>query len=199
MNGFVFWSEPIQVGDVYVGGGELNGRESAAVFGEGWHCHLTADEATRLAAVLLDITRGDEEIAARSARPATVIKTKSEPVGNLDQLRKLAGGLQLTQDGQDENPITREVVERTIERFVGAQAVDDHVAQHRCGCPCVGNGQISPDVESHHSLLALHGLRTRYVTGALLASRRKLQRRQWVRRAGPAARPSDTTTGGDAA
>ena len=52
----------------------------------------------------------------------------------------------------------------------------------------------------HSNLLALHGLRTRYVTGALLASRRWLQRMGWVRRAAVSSpRPSGTTTGGDAA
>lgn len=50
----------------------------------------------------------------------------------------------------------------------------------------------------HHNLPTLHGLVTRYGTG-VSALRRWLQRRQWVRRAVPAVRPSDTTTGGDAA
>ena len=47
----------------------------------------------------------------------------------------------------------------------------------------------------HHRLLALHGLVTRYGTGAILAASRWLQRRAWVRRAAVILRPSDTMSG----
>ena len=52
---FVHWGEPIQVGDLHVGGGEVMGSEMAALFGVGWHCLLTAGEARQLAAALTDI------------------------------------------------------------------------------------------------------------------------------------------------
>jgi hypothetical protein len=50
-----FWSEPQSIGELYVGGGDVDGSEMAAVFGYGWHCLLTADEARQLAAALTDI------------------------------------------------------------------------------------------------------------------------------------------------
>lgn len=50
-----FWADPQSIGDLYVGGGDVDGSEMAAVFGYGWHCLLTAGEARQLAAALVDI------------------------------------------------------------------------------------------------------------------------------------------------
>ncbi|MCA9843215.1 MAG: hypothetical protein KC491_01060 [Dehalococcoidia bacterium] len=50
-----FWSDPQAIGDLYVGGGDVDGSEMAAVFGAGWVCLLTAGEARQLAAALVDI------------------------------------------------------------------------------------------------------------------------------------------------
>lgn len=63
-------------------------------------------------------------------------------------------------------------------------------------CRCLnGNRKVAGDhqISTHHILPALHGLPTRYVTGAHLAVCRWLQRRAWVRRAAAIARTSDTT------
>ncbi|QRJ69327.1 hypothetical protein PHIT45-1_38 [Mycobacterium phage phiT45-1] len=60
---------------------------------------------------------------------------------------------------------------------------------------CVDSQDVA---QCHHSLLTLHGLVTRYVTGAHLTARRWLQRKAWVRRAALSARPSDATAEGGA-
>lgn len=107
-----------------------------------------------------------------------------------------------------------------------AQEIDD-VADHlsvgfdsrreyriRVDCPCCngahtleafvsldsqnGNGAFEFSlVNCHRNLSTLHGGRTRYVAGALVASRRLLQRMGWFRRsAANGSRASDSTAGG---
>lgn len=105
----------------------------------------------------------------------------------------LGGDLEVPEDQQAQHALSRAVVERAVERFVGAKVVNNHAAQHRGGTPGVGDVELSP-VVCQQSLLTLHGLVTRHVTGAFLAVRQWLQRRAWVRRAAALApRPSGTT------
>ena len=48
---FVHFAEPSSIGDLYVSAGTTMGQELAVLFGDGWHCLLTAGEAAALAAL----------------------------------------------------------------------------------------------------------------------------------------------------
>lgn len=95
----------------------------------------------------------------------------------------------------------RQIVSDSVLGVIEKQ-VDESLAPHHSGrnLDATQDGGGFRIGNSHYESPSLHGRLTRYVTGAIVAASRWLQRRAWVRQvAATAPRPSDTTdrdTGG---
>lgn len=126
--------------------------------------------------------RGDNDLRA-------IIRDEINTWWNSESTAGLRRQVSFNFGDQTQKPVEKNSVPNLRGRSAQSEALES-----LCAHGLLRKADVS---EVHPDLPTLHGLRTRYVAG-VSAFRRKLQRMGWVRRAVPAARPSDTT-GGDAA